>query len=500
MRASAAIFLVAASVAAFSQSAPKNLAFATKLKSVAVFRDGFGYYTREGKVKLENGWASTTVLPTAIKGSVWFYSLDKGDRIDEVLMSKDNRISFKDAADIRTELADKVGLSLIVVTKTNQKFEGELSKVLDDMLLLKVGDAYNAVPYSQVQSIDLSGYPVRIKVDTKDPNKVATLGVAYLQEGIRWEPSYVLDFSGDRATLNLRASMVNTAEKLDGTDVFFVVGSPFVANRGIADVLAELPKPAAVSPATPPTPANNPGLERPPYEPEAPAASGNPSSAASLVRDEAGELHYYAKPDLSLSTSDVAMVSIFQAPVPVSPSFEWNADQEDVAYLLNIQNDTGQPLTTGPVLVLQDGKAIGQETIRYTPSGSSAQVRLSRGIGIKAEKTEAEFHRSNAVQIGKTQYIPVTLKGVLKVTNYRKTAAKIKITRTVRGKVDELSDKGTVKDTQVLNGEPNPINDLEWTVEVAPGASKSVTYTYDTYMSAERAGSPTVPSGVGSGD
>ena len=38
------------------QASPKNMTFSTTLKSVAVFRDGFGYYIREGKVKLEGGY------------------------------------------------------------------------------------------------------------------------------------------------------------------------------------------------------------------------------------------------------------------------------------------------------------------------------------------------------------------------------------------------------------------------------------------------------------
>jgi hypothetical protein len=57
-----------------------------------------------------------------------------------------------------------------------------------------------------------------------------------------------------------------------------------------------------------------------------------------------------------------------------------------------------------------------------------------------------------------------------------------------------------VKQSQILNGEPNPINDVEWKVEIAPGATKKITYNYETYMSAEKAGSPPVPSGPGDGN
>ena len=87
-------FLLATACAAgvIAEDQPKNLTFATTLKSVAVFRDGFGYYVREGKCKLENGWATTNFVPAAIRGTVWVYSLDKDDRIDTVITTKDNRI------------------------------------------------------------------------------------------------------------------------------------------------------------------------------------------------------------------------------------------------------------------------------------------------------------------------------------------------------------------------------------------------------------------------
>ena len=474
------------------QASPKNMTFSTTLKSVAVFRDGFGYYIREGKVKLEDGWATTDFVPAAVKGTVWFYSLDSGDKIDTIVMGKENKISFSSPTDIKAKLKDKLGLHLVVVTKGNQRFDGELSKILDDMVLLKVGDAFTAIPYEQIQAVEFVGYPVRIKVATKDVNKVANIGVAYLREGIRWEPSYILDLHKGKASLSLRATMQNTTEKLDKTDVFFVVGSPFVANRGIEDIMAPVP---GASPAMATKLEGTKVAEREtrPVDPDAVA----PTTSAALSRDESGELFYYKKQGLSLDTSDVAMVSIFDVPIEVSPRFEWNADGEEVSYLLSLFNKSDQPLTTGPVFVLEDGRALGQENVRYTAAGGTAEVRLSQGIGLKVEKREAEDKRGAPSKIGKTDFVPVTLKGTLTLTNFRTTKAEVTISKTMRGKVVVLSDAGLVKQTQILSGEPNPINDVVWKIQVAPGATKKITYTYETYMTAEKAGSPPVPSGVG---
>ena len=220
-----------------------------------------------------------------------------------------------------------------------------------------------------------------------------------------------------------------------------------------------------------------------------------PPPRFALDSGEAGELSYYKKSGLSLDTGDLAMVSIFDAPVPIDPRFEWNADGEEVTYLLSIQNKSGQPLTTGPVFVLENGRALGQESIKYTAPSGTAEVRLSRGIGLKIDKTEAEVKRGEPVKVGKTDFIPVTLKGTLTITNYRTDAAKVKVTKSLRGKVGALSDGGIVKQTQILNGEPNPLNDLEWNVSVPAGGTQVISYSYETYMSAERAGGPPLPGG-----
>ena len=196
--------------------------------------------SEKAKVKLENGWATTNFIPTAIRGTIYVYTLDKDDKIDTVVTTADNRISFESPKEIKAKLADKNGLTMMVMTKSGQAFEGVLSKTLDDMVLLQIGQAFSAVPYEQIQSITLKGYPIKVKVDTKNPSKVVTIGIAYLQEGISWAPNYVLKIDAGKAVLTLRAQMQNTTERLESSDVQFVVGSPFVANRGQQDMISML--------------------------------------------------------------------------------------------------------------------------------------------------------------------------------------------------------------------------------------------------------------------
>ncbi len=475
----------------------RALTFDTSLKSVAVFRDGYGYFVREGQVKLENGWATTNFVPNAIRGTIWVYSLDKDDRVDTVITTKDNHLEFSGAADLKAKLAEKVGLKLQITTSNGQKYDGELSRLLDDMLLLQAGAGFNAIPYGQIRSVSYVGYPIKVKVATANPNKTTTLGIAYLQEGIRWEPSYVLNITGDQASLELRASMQNTTENLKKSDVLFVVGSPFVANRGLQDMSGIVPATALPANIAPPESPKKEDLDKERVAGEPGEGAAAPALRPTISGEEGGELFFYKKPDLTLDTNDIAMVSIFRNDVPIKPQFEWDADGEEVLYLLSVLNSTKQPLTTGPVFVVEDGKALGQETIKYTPSGDTAEVKLSRGIGLRVEKTESEIKRGPSVKIGKSDFIPITLKGSLKITNFRSSDAQLKITKTARGRILTQSDDGKVKQTQVLSGEVNPLNDLEWKVVVPKGQTKLVTYTLETYVFADRSGTPPVPATPG---
>ncbi len=103
---------------------------------------------------------------------------------------------------------------------------------------------------------------------------------------------------------------------------------------------------------------------------------------------------------------------------------------------------------------------------------------------MRVEKTEAEVKRGAPVKIGKTEFIPVTLKGTLTITNYRTGKAPVKVAKSARGKVLTQSDAGIVKQTLLQPGDPNPINQMEWKVEVAPGETKQIVYTVETMVPA----------------
>lgn len=466
---------------------PKNgLAFSTELKTLVVFKEGFGFYVREGKAKLEDGWATTNMVPRALRGTLWIYPTAEKDRVDTIVLTQDNRIDFAKPEAIKTALDDKIGLTFTIQTE-GRSVTGELKSLLSDMLLLKDGSKnYIALEYAKIDAITLVNYPVRVKLATDKPNATAGIGMAYIQEGIRWEPSYMLELLPNKqGRLTLRGTLLNLDEELKDTDVVFVVGAPLIANRGQMDTLLAL-----VAPGGPGGGGRGGGFGQGGFAAESnrpgvafKSADANDMSgfAGALPSAESGELHYYTKPKMRLRVGDRAMATIFEATIPVTTSFEWNADGEDVYYLLNLKNTSKQPFTTGSVFVVENQRPVGQQLVKYTPSGGSAELRLAAGIGMRTKKSEVEVKRGDTIKIGDAQFLPITLKGTLTMENYRSEDANVKVRRQISGKVLEMKQGGYLEYTSVQPGDPNASNVIEWKVTIPAGGKLEMEYTYETY-------------------
>ncbi len=486
-----------------SQSAQSNnLAFQSELKTLVVFKEGFGFYIREGSAVLEDGWATTNLVPRAASGTYWVYPLNPADRVDTVVTTNDNRIQFDSPSEIKAKLSGKVGLRLKIVAKGNIASEGLLRTVLDDMLLLKEeAGGIKAVEYESIASITLTDFPVRFKLNTRSPNGRAGIGISYIQAGVRWEPSYMMEITnGSRARLTLRGTLIDLPEELQSANLVFVIGAPSLLNIAQIDWLlqgymsrfvpADIDK-ILLGPA-------EAALILRDQESAAKRESGAPAGGGGLgggisgrpaappPAQASGELQYYTKPKFSLRPGERAMTTIFESEIPVTPFFEWNADTDQVDYILKLKNTTGHPFTVGPVFVIEEMRPVGQATMQYTANGDDAELRMARAVGIKVESAQNEVSRGEPIVFGETRFVPILMRGTLTVENFRSREAEIRITKTANGRIVDVMSGGKVKDTQILPNSPNSRNVLEWTVKVPAGQKAVIEYRYEAFASVGR--------------
>ncbi len=481
------------------QDVPKGPAFVSELRTLVVFKEGFGFYLRQGSAVLEDGWATTNLVPQAVMGTFWVYPKNPSDRLDTVILTKDNRVEFEKPEALRTLLANKVGLRLKIAVQTGQ-VEGRLTNLLDKMLLVQDAQQnYVAIEYGKIRAVSLVDFPVRIKLRTSKPNGLADVGIAYVQEGVRWSPSYLLEMKGKSGRLTLRGTLLNLDERLVDANVVFVVGAPSLVNRGSVDDLLQ-----GFLSGQPGTllgtkidfisydPTDN-ALVRQDAEKKAAEAprpgafargtgGGFGGGGAPVTSDETGELQYYTKPNFTLRPGERAMATIFEIEIPVDPLFEWDADGEKVEYILTLDNKSSQPFTTGPVFVVEEQRPVGQQMVQYTAPGGKTELRLAQGIGLKVEKTETELKRGDPFKIGEESWLPITLRGELTLENFRKEPAEVRVFRTLIGKVLDLGG-GKVKNVSVAKTGPNTFSRVEWKLTVPAGKKLEIVYSYETYSS-----------------
>lgn len=482
------------------QETPKGPAFASKLRTLVVFKEGFGFYVREGSATLEDGWATTNLVPQAVAGTLWIYPKNAADRIDTIILTKDNRVVFEKPEELKTALANKVGLSLRIQTDNGSITDGKLTNLLDKMMLIQNQQKnYVAIEYSKITAVALIDFPVKIKLRTAKPNGLSDLGLAYVQEGVRWQPSYMLELNGKMGRLTLRGTLLNLDEELKDASVVFVVGAPSLVNSGSVDELLQGFMSGALE-LSGTTAFGGGGFGQTldgrlamEADKKAPATgnlrgsfarAGDPM-ANLITSDETGELQYYTKPNFSLRPGERAMATIFEIEIPVNPLFEWEADDNTVQYILTLENKSPQPFTTGPVFVVESQRPVGQQTIQYTPPGGKAELRMAQGIGLKTERTETELKRGEPFKVGQESWLPITLQGKLSMENFRKEPAEVRIYRTLKGKVLDLGG-GTVKNVNVSQTGPNTVSQVEWKVTVPAGKKLEIVYSYESYSSLGR--------------
>ena len=115
----AALFaLVAASGPASADSPSNPMRWEPVTRSVAVFKDGLGFFVKQAEVSLRDGWCVSSDLPPAAFGTLAIYSLVEGHVVDLVGAGPGEIVEFDglDAPDDlvarRARLESSIGLDV----------------------------------------------------------------------------------------------------------------------------------------------------------------------------------------------------------------------------------------------------------------------------------------------------------------------------------------------------------------------------------------------------
>ncbi len=207
------------------------------VRSVAVFKNGMGFFIRDGVAAPRDGWCVAGHVPPALFGTFAVYSLDGKRPVDVVGAGPGETVEFdgkdgpKEVQARRARLEACKGLKVALTSEHDGKSEtvaGELIELTDEYAILAADGRLQATRLDDLKKLQVPDYPLRVHVqgDTETAEPVP-LGMAYLRKGITWIPEYSLKIIDETtAELTLRGTLVNEAEDLIRSDVHFVVGVP----------------------------------------------------------------------------------------------------------------------------------------------------------------------------------------------------------------------------------------------------------------------------------
>lgn len=208
----------------------------TRAKNIAVFKNGIGFFMREGTVRLNDGWAVTEYVPNASLGSLWIGSLDKDNILEEVIGFKEDVQRSFEAISIEELLTSNIGKK-VKITYGDKIIEGTIKSVpearepdryqpkLASIVIVDTGDGEVVLNKGNISKIEFpkgfsTGYlskekAKRIRFKVATTKKEAKLGLSYLQKGINWVPSYLVNIEDSKkARITMKATLINDAEEI----------------------------------------------------------------------------------------------------------------------------------------------------------------------------------------------------------------------------------------------------------------------------------------------
>jgi len=489
-------------------------------RSVAVFKNGLGFFLCQGSVALRDGWCVAERIPPAAFGTLAIYAQDEAQMVDVVgsgpgeVVEFDGRDAPKELSAKRARLEAARGLNVQLSYRhkgQDRTAAGRLVSVGGEFAVLENESNSFAVPLAGLAKMQILDLPLRIHVADdggKQPGQ-AQLGMAYLRKGITWIPEYTLKVLDEgTAELTLRGTLVNQAEDLIHTDVHLVVGVPhFVHTEYMAPVAVGqiirtigaavgsggLPAGVATQIMNRAAIVNNamtaPGLDAGPGVVERPLETGGGDLGAALGNlpqlggAAATDYTVYTKNDLTLRTGEKAILTLFVKRIRYGHAYHWSPPGA-MEHRLVLHNGTDTAWTTGPCLALSAERPLSEDLLKYTPKGAKGELPVTTAINVAHDRSEREIERKlKAHSPAHDVYFDlVTLEGALALHNYEKRPVEIVIHNPVPGKPLSAEHGGAISVDSTKLKLLEREGSIRWTVELAPGEEKTLTYRYERYV------------------
>ncbi len=497
--------LLASAPAAAAEDANPHL-WEPKTTSVSVFKNGLGFFMREGQVTLRDGWCVAKYIPPATFGTLAIYSFDDTETVDLIGSGPGEVVDFDgiDAPDdMNTKRARLAAATSLRIKLTydhkgaTREAAGKLISTSQDYAVVDDGANTLAVPIESINRMAMLELPLRIHIasDKRARPKQSKLGMAYLRKGITWIPEYTLTvIDDDTAELTLRGTLINEAEDLIHCDVNFIVGVPhfvhtdYLTPTAVGQVIRTVG--TAVAPPQIRTQIANraavahtqQGTMGPAYHQPA-GARGGIGNLPQLAEPGGSDFTIYTKKDMTIRRGEKAIVTLFRKRIKFSHLYRWSPPGR-IQHFFVLHNNTDTSWTTGPCLAISGNNPLSEDLLKYTAKGGRTELQVTEAVNVASDLLEKEIDRQfKAYEPSRNVFLDlVTLEGTLAVENYEPYDIELIIRTTIPGKPTFASDDGDVW----INPNKLKLTDrdgtVEWRLKLKAGQSKKTTYEYERYV------------------
>jgi hypothetical protein len=390
-------------------------------------------------------------------------------------------------------------------------------------LVLQTAKGRAYLDSSQIALVEAEGQPDKVKqrrpvleltVDQAEKKPIA-IHVTYLARGIAWAPSYRVDIS-DPKTLSLEQAAVvkNELADLDNAEVFLISGfpsvqfahvtSPLSARTSWALFFQELSQ--RFNPAGDVT--GNSIVSQ-----QAVVSTGSPLSIdmSATPSGEGVDLHFQSIGKRTLAEGDSLALTVGRGKAGYERIVEWlvpdNRDEfgqqvarerggedPDAAHegawdALRFRNPLSFPMTTGPAVVVANGRFNGERTSYWVNPGEETILHINKALSVRTRSIEQEEQKKNGddereiIWVGGRRFRKATVQGELMVSNHRQEAITLVLRRRFSGEL--LSAEGAPKSTLREEGvySVNKRNELLWSFPLKAGEEKKLQYRYAVLVS-----------------
>lgn len=521
-----------------------------KTQSISIFKNGKSFVLKQGKVKTTNKVYTINKIPNALFGTLWFSGKDskivevssKLEVVSEAIERKASTFTDLLFANKGKEVSiitsdDKIYTGIVedydlpeeintimqlketeIKAKYNSDFR--LFPIESPVLILKMNNKWVSIAPSLIKTIEFMDRPERTAkfniniekplINVKfDGSGDQTLNMMFLQNGISWTPTYLLELkSPTEATLKLQAEVLNDAEDIANTDINFVIGVPNFKYANQSAILTTFNN--VIAPRM-----ENFGADFSQRFSNAMMASYSDVSfdesneTFSNVDPEAsGELYFYNIKNVSLDKGARAYYPIFTSPIKVRHFYECNlsAPQDERSYqnyngmedfsfnpklsnvfhTLEITNNTNQPFTTGSVMIVEGEKKrpLAEDLITYTGVGQKSFIKLTQAPDISVKEQEKVIStKDNVKSRNGYSYRLLTIQNDITIVNSKNTDVDMILNKTIIGK--SKTSNVQYSSIQVPNSDSNSLNlldKLSFNINLKAGQKQVITYIYEIYV------------------